>query len=311
MTSNAPNDPVRVYLDSCCIIAFLLGERPTSEAVHALLEQAKGGKLEVVVTAAVLSEVRRRDNYDKAAAEQVDDLLLTARPGILRRPISIAVGQIAREIGPKYGLTPMDALHLASAFHERAAVFYTTDGDEPRKADGTGLPTRRKPKALLALNGVEIEWYDAIVNFIQIRRIRIEAPKLWTSDNAPLLAGVQPHGLPEPPPAPPPPDPSSSLIDANPQDEELIDAEEAKSGTPTDTRASDGRGGASGPPQGGSVEAPKPEAGPRAEGGESATPARSGDAPEAGLEDRPPEVAGPRADPPDESGGLASGQSRR
>jgi predicted nucleic acid-binding protein len=149
MTSNTAA-PVRVYVDSCGIIAFLLGEKPTSEAVQALLDQAEEGEIEIVVSAAILAEVRRRDTYDKAAAAKIDDLLMTTRRGILRRPMSITVGVIAREIGSKYGLSPMDALHLAVALHERVSVFYTTDGAEK--------PPRRKPKALLALNGKEIEW---------------------------------------------------------------------------------------------------------------------------------------------------------
>jgi predicted nucleic acid-binding protein len=71
---------------------------------------------------------------DEALAHQYNDILLSSA-NIVTRPVTDAIAQKAAGLRARYNLRTPDAIQLAVAINERAAVFLTNDRGLPQLED--------------------------------------------------------------------------------------------------------------------------------------------------------------------------------
>lgn len=122
-----------IYFDVCCLNRpfddqLQMRVRLEAEAVLSILEMADERKLKILGRDIIDDELSQMP--DKERREKVELLLTMAA---LHVSLSQAIERRAAEL-QKWGLTPLDALHLASAENARAEFLLTTDDDLIRKA---------------------------------------------------------------------------------------------------------------------------------------------------------------------------------
>jgi predicted nucleic acid-binding protein len=122
-----------VYLDICCFKrpfddATLDRVRREAEAVAAVLDAAKAGKVRLVRSPAHDVENERNPREDRRLAT-----LLWLEAAALRVSPSGEAADRARAL-MRLGFTPLDALHLAYAEQSKAGWFVTTDDRLLRRA---------------------------------------------------------------------------------------------------------------------------------------------------------------------------------
>jgi predicted nucleic acid-binding protein len=122
-----------IYLDVCCLNRPFDDQsqnrvRLEAEAVLSILDMADARQLEIVGSDIIDDELAEMP--DRERREKVE-LLLT----VVSTQISLTTGIERRAIElQKWGLTPLDALHLAAAESAHADYFLTTDDNLLRKA---------------------------------------------------------------------------------------------------------------------------------------------------------------------------------
>ena len=127
-----------IYLDVCCLNRPFDDQsqnrvRLEAEAVLSILEMAAARQLEIVGSDIINDELAEMPDHERR--EKVG-LLLT----VVSTQISLTNGIERRAVQlQKWGLMPLDALHLAAAESARADYFLTTDDNLLRKA------TRHQP----------------------------------------------------------------------------------------------------------------------------------------------------------------------
>jgi predicted nucleic acid-binding protein len=124
---------VKLYLDVCCLNRPFDDQsqnrvRLKAETVLSILELAGSGALEIIGSDIIDDELSQMPNHERR--EKVGLLLLSASLHISLTP---AIERRAMELA-KWNITPLDAMHLASAESARADYFLTTDNDLLRKA---------------------------------------------------------------------------------------------------------------------------------------------------------------------------------
>jgi predicted nucleic acid-binding protein len=131
---------MKIYLDVCCWNRPFDDQsqnrvRLEAEAVLGILEMAQSDELEIVGSDIIDSELTEMPNDEKR--EKVE-LILTLTSSHVA--LTAAVEQRASEL-QKLNISPLDALHLASA-ESAAADFLTTDDDLLRRAKRAGLKVK-------------------------------------------------------------------------------------------------------------------------------------------------------------------------
>ena len=122
-----------IYLDVCCLNRPFDDQsqnrvRLEAEAVLSILEMAAARQLEIVSSDIIDDEFAEMSDHERR--EKVG-LLLT----VVSTRISLTNGIERRAVQlQKWGLMPLDALHLAAAESARADYFLTTDDNLLRKA---------------------------------------------------------------------------------------------------------------------------------------------------------------------------------
>jgi predicted nucleic acid-binding protein len=122
-----------IYLDVCCLNRPFDDQsqnrvRLEAEAVLSILEMADARQLEIIGSDIIDDELAEMPDHERR--EKVE-LLLT----VVSTQIALTTGIERRAIEfQKWGLTPLDALHLAAAESARADYFLTTDDNLLRKA---------------------------------------------------------------------------------------------------------------------------------------------------------------------------------
>jgi predicted nucleic acid-binding protein len=122
-----------IYLDVCCLNRPFDDQsqnrvRLEAEAVLSILEMADARQLEIVGSDIIDDELAEMPDHERR--EKVE-LLLT----VVSMQIALTTGIERRAIElQKWGLTPLDALHLAAAETARADYFLTTDDHLLRKS---------------------------------------------------------------------------------------------------------------------------------------------------------------------------------
>ncbi len=125
--------PKTLYLDVCCLNRPFDDQSQTrvrleAEAVLSILEMADAGKLRLASSDIIDDELSQMPDAERR--EKVE-LLLAA--GSKHISLTTTVERRATEF-QKWDISPLDALHLASAEAARADYFLTTDDDLLRRA---------------------------------------------------------------------------------------------------------------------------------------------------------------------------------
>jgi predicted nucleic acid-binding protein len=132
---------MNVYLDVCC------WNRPfddssqnrvrlEAEAVLSILEMAESGELQIPGSDVIDDELSGMPDNERR--EKTESLLALTSSHIA---LTTSIEQRAADL-QKQNITPLDALHLASAENAQADYFLTTDDDLLRKAKRAGLKVR-------------------------------------------------------------------------------------------------------------------------------------------------------------------------
>jgi predicted nucleic acid-binding protein len=124
---------VKLYLDVCCLNRPFDDQsqnrvRLEAEAVLSILELAGSGALEIIGSDIIDDELSQMPDNERC--EKVGLLLALASSHVSLTP---AIERRAVEL-VEWNITPLDAMHLASAESARADYFLTTDDDLLRKA---------------------------------------------------------------------------------------------------------------------------------------------------------------------------------
>jgi len=122
-----------LYLDVCCLNRPFDDQsqnrvRLEAEGVSSILQMAQEQELEVLGSDIIDDELAQ--NPDIERREKVQLLLSIASSHV---SLTTAIERPAAEL-QKWGITPLDALHLASAESVQADGFLTTDDNLLRKA---------------------------------------------------------------------------------------------------------------------------------------------------------------------------------
>jgi predicted nucleic acid-binding protein len=156
----------RQYWDSCLFIDFIADRTATGSARSklfiALVSEARAGRSLVLLSNAVLAEIRPKKARNGTHRKILEDLLEVNRPFVQFFGLTRKIALRARDEGAKHSLSVIDSIHIATAIEGNADVLFTYDGYKPGSA----------PTKSLALNG-------------QFGRLKIEIPRV---NIGPLLA---------------------------------------------------------------------------------------------------------------------------
>lgn len=159
MAKNNTTEAVKVCVDSCVVLAYLLGDQPQhAEGIRQLFYDVEAKKARLYGSILLLAEVlggSAKGPTDPRMDERVGALLLNPA-SITLIQAGVQVGMVARGLRREFGLKVADSLHLASAVVAKVEVFSTTNSkdfpmgrtvqgvlvDFPRSPSGNGyLPS--------------------------------------------------------------------------------------------------------------------------------------------------------------------------
>lgn len=143
-----PGDGAVCYWDSCVLLAFINDEEDRSDAVETMLEEAGGGRYEILTSAftpaeVAFSEEEKEHGLDDDVAAAIDQLWTVESPVTVVEfypQIAHTARDLIRE-GRRHGLSlkPPDAIHLATAMRVDADEFHTYDEKLVAYSDLAGL----------------------------------------------------------------------------------------------------------------------------------------------------------------------------
>ena len=126
--------PVRRVWCSCVIIDYLAGKTHAA-ACEEVINHAKSGQIEIVVSALAEAEVVKLDGHLQENAEAMIAEFFE-RDYVIRADLGPLVAKRARTIVRDYHLKPLDAVHVATAIEQRIEILETYDGDMITAVDG-------------------------------------------------------------------------------------------------------------------------------------------------------------------------------
>ena len=115
---------LRPYLDSSVFFAWVkqedipaAGGLPRWEIVGRIFREAEAGQYPIYTSVAAIAEVRRIQNQSEplAAVELAQIRAFFQRSFIQTADVTREIAEKAQELGAAHGLTPIDAIHLATA----------------------------------------------------------------------------------------------------------------------------------------------------------------------------------------------------
>lgn len=122
-----------VAMDTCCIIDWLQntpGREAEVGAIAEIMDEMNRGEKEVVISAAVITEILPSRYKDNARYEEYRRLIRGTKLTVL--PVDISIAEIVAHLRDELGLKDrkrMDAIHFGTAIHSRAECLYTIDSD--------------------------------------------------------------------------------------------------------------------------------------------------------------------------------------
>ena len=136
---NAPRERKPFYWDSCLFIDLIGRTGGYLTVLDQMCEAAKQKEIILVTSALTLAEVLgRRDTPAKPGGpnrriseeEEQKVIAFFKHEYISIRPFDRFIGEEAGRIARKHSLWPRDAIHVATAVHNRVPVLQTTDGQK-------------------------------------------------------------------------------------------------------------------------------------------------------------------------------------
>lgn len=156
-----PEEPDRIYWDSCVFLHYIEGTPKWMPILDSLLEEASEAKKLVIVTSSVsITEVAfaQAERAGKTLDQEIEaaiDALWNDRSAVQLVEYNEIIAREARRLMRRAiengrSLKPMDAIHLATARNRRVVDFHTTDEKLQRDWQDLGFPVRdpftEKPK---------------------------------------------------------------------------------------------------------------------------------------------------------------------
>ena len=140
MTLQRRRQPERRLWDSSVIIAYLAGEPTCADTIPAIIEQARAGNVQILVSVFATIEVAYLRGVD--AEEAISDFFRRdfVVPVAIDEQVSVIARRLVRAYEPSPGLKPPDATHLAAAVAWNIPVVETTDPDLLRLYGLEGQP---------------------------------------------------------------------------------------------------------------------------------------------------------------------------
>ena len=136
--------------DSCIVIGYLAGYEQLNPDCPRIIEQARRGEIEIVVSAMATIEAAYLEGYpDQDSEARIKEFF--GRNYVVPIGMDLRIAEIARGLIRKYRtshkLKPPDAAHLATAIQWHIPIIESTDPDllQLNHAEGNPLITIRKP----------------------------------------------------------------------------------------------------------------------------------------------------------------------
>lgn len=142
----------RVAWDSASCLAFLKDEEGRADLCENVLQQARTGKLVIVISALVLAETLHLRGAAPIARGKRDDVRkFFLRSAFLVADVTRAIAERAQDLVWDQGVAPKDAVHVATALHYRVPILHTFDGGLHGKSKTLGSA----PKLVICAPGEE------------------------------------------------------------------------------------------------------------------------------------------------------------
>jgi predicted nucleic acid-binding protein len=141
----------RIYWDSCLFISYLQGkpeEKALTDMLHQLLKYSEGGALKILLSTAVIAEVRpNAAEYPPDRLALVDEIFFKDHTFVQVSAVTRNIASHARQLAATFPeLKVLDTIHVSAALQMQADALFTLDG--VRKAGG-----RRRLRDLTAYDG--------------------------------------------------------------------------------------------------------------------------------------------------------------
>lgn len=158
-------DKRRIYWDACVFLAYINGDGDRIGILDPLLDEARDGEIELLTS--MVSEVevaygrveQEQGTADQDVLDQINDFWLPGSPVELvefHRLIAETARDFVRDARLVRGerLTPLDAVHVATAAHMEAVEFHTYDGKLLAQGERFGFPITEPQTARPRIPGV-------------------------------------------------------------------------------------------------------------------------------------------------------------
>ena len=134
----------RRYWDSACFIAILNDEEPWSSTCQRILDKARQGALELVISPITMAETVRPKGSSAPIPKKHQQTVLDFFDNDFMhlRVIDRLVARRSLDLCWNLGLHPRDALHVAAALEERCNILETMDSKITRQNGLEGMKIR-------------------------------------------------------------------------------------------------------------------------------------------------------------------------
>jgi len=141
------------YWDSDCFLGWLLEEADKMSECGEVLTEASAGRVQIVTSALTLAEViklgKGRTPVPSRHADRIREVF--SRSCIVVRNLDRFIAEDARQlIWDNSGVSPKDAIHVATALRLHLRVFNTFDGDLIGLTERFGDPPMRIERPAVA-----------------------------------------------------------------------------------------------------------------------------------------------------------------
>jgi predicted nucleic acid-binding protein len=133
-----PDSPTRIYWDACVFLSHLNGEADRADVIEQIMDEASDGKWEILTSTVSQVEVAFAKAEQDEKAPSADLLAAIEAYWLPESPVTLIefhrlIAEQARDLvrhsrlEQDQRLTPLDAIHLASAQRLGATDFHTYD----------------------------------------------------------------------------------------------------------------------------------------------------------------------------------------
>ena len=124
-----PNEPLRVYWDSCVYIDCIQRHPDRHAVLDAIVEQAKNGEIVLVASALVLAEVSKLNDPNATIQEETKRILRFFENDYIKvRNVTRSIAEHAADMTRRHSIKPSDAIHVATALAGKCISLQTYDG---------------------------------------------------------------------------------------------------------------------------------------------------------------------------------------